>query len=181
MGMVIRSLQLSDLAQAAPEGLKSMARERSKLISRTLLTNIGNMLMVKTRVCSSSVHGLGLFAAEPIRKGTIVWKFTPGLDIVMRPEDLSGWPREVRDFFGHYAYLSKRTRRYVLHADNARFQNHSDTPNLLSVPVSGQVEDLDIAYRDIACGEELTTNYRDFDLEFERKILRSHNFDTLAI
>ena len=43
------------------------------------------MLLVKTRTGRSPIHGTGLFAAEPIAKGTAVWRFTPTFDLDLPP------------------------------------------------------------------------------------------------
>ena len=43
------------------------------------------MLLVRVRVGPSSVDGLGAFAVEPIASGTVVWRFTPGLDLECDP------------------------------------------------------------------------------------------------
>jgi SET domain-containing protein len=34
-----------------------------------------NMLLVKTYLDKSAIHGLGVFAGEVIRKGAKVWRF----------------------------------------------------------------------------------------------------------
>lgn len=38
------------------------------------------MLLVKTVIKKSSIHGLGLFANQKIKSGQIVWKYNPILD-----------------------------------------------------------------------------------------------------
>ncbi len=38
------------------------------------------MLLVKTFLDKSAIHDIDLFAAEGIRKGTVVWKFNPLVD-----------------------------------------------------------------------------------------------------
>lgn len=43
------------------------------------------MLLVRVRVDRSPIHGLGVFAAEPIARGTDVWRFTPGFDLEAHP------------------------------------------------------------------------------------------------
>ena len=42
------------------------------------------MLLVKTRLGASAIHGIGLFADEFIPKDTVTWRFTPGLDQIGR-------------------------------------------------------------------------------------------------
>ena len=43
------------------------------------------MLLVKTYLDKSSIHGLGVFASQVIRKGTKVWRFVDGFDRVYSP------------------------------------------------------------------------------------------------
>ena len=38
------------------------------------------MLVVKTYINKSKIHGFGLFAGENIKKGTVIWKFNPVID-----------------------------------------------------------------------------------------------------
>lgn len=38
------------------------------------------MILIPARVAASRIHGLGLFAVEPIPRGTPVWRFVPGFD-----------------------------------------------------------------------------------------------------
>jgi len=128
------------------------------------------MLAVKTRIGKSKIHGIGLFACNPIRKGTAVWNFTPGLDLAVSQQMIARMNVELREFFHHYGYLSAKSGRYVLHADNARFINHSTNANLQSVPSMGEEEEIDVAARDIPAGEELTADYWQFDLDAPLKL-----------
>lgn len=120
------------------------------------------------------MHGTGLFAAEPIAAGTPTWRFTPGIDLAIHPDALEALPDVGRDWFATYAYLDIRTGLYVLCADDARFMNHSDTPNVAGDYDREPVFGVDVASRDIEAGEELTCDYRTFDridreqLHFER-------------
>ena len=38
------------------------------------------MLLVKTYLDKSRIHGLGVFAAQPICKGAKIWRFVYGFD-----------------------------------------------------------------------------------------------------
>ena len=38
------------------------------------------MMLIRTVVRPSSIHGMGLFALERIPKGTEIWRFEPGFD-----------------------------------------------------------------------------------------------------
>lgn len=124
------------------------------------------MLLVPTEVKPSEIHGLGLFATEFIRKGTIVQKFCEPFDTKFKPRDLNDLYGMALDYFLDHAYGIENGRGgykyWVLCGDNARFLNHSDTPNLVDCP---DFYESDMAARDIKPGEELTVNYYDFDAD----------------
>jgi SET domain-containing protein len=126
------------------------------------------MLLVPTRLAQSPLHGFGVFAVAPIPKGTLVWRFAPGLDMEFEADVVDTLPQHVRQFFAHYGYLDKNLKRVVLCFDDARFVNHSDTPNLLT-DYAQDPHGLDVALRDIAAGEELTMDYGGFEEEAGRE------------
>lgn len=125
------------------------------------------MLIVKTQLRYSPIHGLGCFAAEDIKKGQTVWRFDEGIDLVFKEEDLKKFPPSFAEFLKMYAYspLAEKEKVYVLCADNARHMNHDDNPNLDETP-----DGLNVANRDIKAGEELTCNYNQFDKEASSKL-----------
>ena len=41
------------------------------------------MLLVKTYLDKSLIHGVGVFADEFIKKGTLMWEFNPLIDVVL--------------------------------------------------------------------------------------------------
>jgi hypothetical protein len=116
------------------------------------------MLLVRTRVDRSAIHGLGLFAAEPLPRGTEVWRFTPGFDLDLDPARLDTLPPTFRERLLHYGYNDPRLERYILCCDDARFINHSDDANVLP-DFARDRYGVDVAVRDIAAGEEITTDY----------------------
>jgi uncharacterized protein len=120
------------------------------------------MLLVRTHIAPSTIHNLGLFADEFIRAGTEVWRFTPGYDLEITIEEMEKHPQYVREFFDHYGYLDFNVNRYLLCCDNARFINHSNTPNIRT-DYTWATHGVDVAVRDIAIGEEITTDYRLFE------------------
>src|SRR5438552_1351708 len=100
------------------------------------------MLLVKSRIALSSVHGIGLFAAQFISRNEPVWKFEQGFDLELPldfPELLSSAAREQ---FFNYAFVSRTTTNYVVCADDARFFNHSVIPNIINLNVEGLQEGL---------------------------------------
>lgn len=116
------------------------------------------MLLVRCYIDRSIIHGLGLFAVEPIPANTAVWRFTPGFDLDLDLEVLEQQPPDFRERLLHYGYIDARLSRYILCCDDARFINHSDEPNLKS-DMNVDRYGVDIATRDIQAGEELTIDY----------------------
>ena len=39
------------------------------------------MLRINTYISESVIHGIGLFAAEPVSAGTVIWRFDPPFDV----------------------------------------------------------------------------------------------------
>lgn len=113
------------------------------------------MLVVRTRVGPSTIHGIGVFAAEPIRAGQAVWEFAPGLDLVIPLARIPTLPAAFQAYLATYAYLSNDVADgMVLSCDHAKFLNHSETPNTVIAPRVTH------ARQDIAEGEEITCDYR---------------------
>jgi len=65
------------------------------------------MLLVKTTIGPSKIHGIGLFAAEFIKKSTPTWMFSPGFDLELRKEDLSTLSESSREQVLNYCYIDK--------------------------------------------------------------------------
>lgn len=129
------------------------------------------MLLVRTRLGLSKIHGIGLFADEFIPKGTITWQFTDGFDLRLAESAVDLLSASAHDQVVKYAYFDERLRLYELCSDDARFFNHADDPNTASVesPTGGH---LDVATRDVENGDELTCDYRTFDRDWRTKLMR---------
>jgi SET domain-containing protein len=117
------------------------------------------MLLIPVRVAPSSIHGLGAFAVEDLAAGTPVWRFTPGFDLDLDPDVLDEQPPHFAEVLLHYGWIDPRLGRFILACDDARFLNHSETPNLVT-EFGSDLYGVDRATRDIAQGEELTLDYR---------------------
>jgi hypothetical protein len=63
------------------------------------------MLLVKTEIGPSKIHGIGLFAAEFIPQGTHTWEFTPGFDLEFTKEDLQKLSEPSREQVLNYCYI----------------------------------------------------------------------------
>lgn len=134
--------------------------------------NIVKMLMVKTKVKKSNIPdaGLGLFADEFIKKGTVTWRFCPGFDQILYEDDLLRLSEAARLQFLKYTYKSIDTGHYVSCGDDDRFINHSESPNIIEGENEPNSEPFSIAARDIYPGEELLCNYFHYDANAEMKL-----------
>ena len=137
------------------------------------------MLMVKTKLGLSPIHGMGLFADQFIPKGTTTWRFVPVFDLKVEPDDLLRLSEPARKLFWRYAYVDMSNNHYILCFDDERFINHSDNPNIIQKRISDEVEGREVAARDIHPGEELTVNYYDFDKDAERKLKETGVYEYL--
>jgi uncharacterized protein len=121
------------------------------------------MLLIKTKIGPSKINGIGLFADQFIPKGTVVWKFKNGFDIRFDENYPKTLEEPVRSYFATYTYQNPKTKNYVLCADNDRFCNHSDNPNIGHIENPEDEDPMDIALSDIQPGEEMTLDYSQFD------------------
>ena len=120
-------------------------------------------MLVRTKLDKSSIAGIGLFAEEAIKAGTVVWKFQPKLDLLLTKDEVNELADAAKEQFLNYAYFDESYGKYLLCGDDARFFNHSDDPNCAN---GDGDEDTTIAARDIEKGEELTCNYKTFYSDF---------------
>lgn len=126
------------------------------------------MLLVETYLDKSSIHGIGLFAAQDIPKGTLIWLFNQLLDKKYTKDELKCIKGPVCEQIFKYIYLDIISGIYVLCGDDARFFNHSDEPNCLDLYFSDREDGGTFAARNIKIGEELTCDYRTFDVYARR-------------
>jgi uncharacterized protein len=122
------------------------------------------MLLIKTYVDKSAIHGLGVFAAEFIRKGTKIWRFVEGFDRAYSPKEFARLPKPARDFLKDYGY--RVDGEILFTVDNDHYINHSDAPN--TYLKSGYA----IARRNIRKGEEITNDYGEFDAKLCASFLK---------
>lgn len=125
------------------------------------------MMTVKTYVARSGIEGNGVFAGEPIRKGQTIWEFWPGFDVELSLSEVKKMPLIGQEYLQRYGYRHPHKEGFiVLDGDTGRFMNHSETPNTdFASPGHG------VALVDIAEGQEILCDYREFDgpTDFEIK------------
>ena len=116
------------------------------------------MLIVRTEVRPSPIHGLGAFLLEPVSKGDAVWERGP-VDVEMGIDEVDALPRVAREFVREYGTFSRLFGTWFVCGDDARFINHASgaTATLRSTDV--QIDSVNTAARDLAVGDELTIDY----------------------
>lgn len=126
------------------------------------------MILVKTQVKESNIHGLGLFAGEFIPKGTEIWRFTSGFDQKFTKEHILAFPELLQIYIYKYAWKSDKSKLYCLSSDSGKYFNHSDDPNVLSEYRDNEEEVVTVAIKDIKQGEEILDNYFSFESEQDK-------------
>ena len=121
------------------------------------------MLLVRTTVKPSPIHGLGLFAAENIAQGTRIWRMSPGLDLQLDIEKCATFCNAEITKLNFHGFISKKTGKFQYSFDDVRYINHDDNGNVTLEFDEAEPEYPIIAKRDIQEGEELTQNYSEFE------------------
>lgn len=121
------------------------------------------MMLIPTYVAPSTIEGVGVFAAEDIAEGQLIWQLAPGLDRLIRKDEIDSLPPLFQGFVERYGYpYPHDPEQLIVELDNGRFMNHSDAPNtVFSDPDAGYTR------RAIKAGEELTCDYAEFDPTFQ--------------
>jgi SET domain-containing protein len=108
--------------------------------------------LVLTKLKPSNIHGLGVFAAQDIPAGTLVFEHDAELDGWFDNRD---YGTALNDLIQKYCPYDAKLDKYIKACDHVNWMNHSDTPNL-----DAPTYYVHVANRDIAQGEELTVNYK---------------------
>ena len=125
------------------------------------------MLLIKTYLDKSPIHGIGVFAGEFIRKDTKIWRFVIGFDRYYSRKQVAKLPKAARDFIKSYGY--QWDGEILLSMDNDSFINHADNPNTYFR--NGYV----LACRNISKGQEITNDYRAFEQVYCAAFLKKNS------
>ena len=115
------------------------------------------MIIVRTYLEKSPIHGLGVFAHEFIPKGAKVWEFNPVFDIKFSQEEFDKLPPVVQQEIEIHLYQPEENGELYYEATMGKHMNHSRDPNVDFTEVGNGW-----ATRDIHPGDELTCDYRHF-------------------
>ena len=115
------------------------------------------MLVIRTYLDRSPIHGVGIFTSEFVKKGTRIWEHHPLMDFKLTPEQLNELPEPAREFVEIVAVpYPFGADNYWLSLDNCNYMNHSDTPNTEGLVIG-------VANVDIPKDTELTVDYYKVD------------------
>jgi len=115
------------------------------------------MLTIKTYLAPSQIHGIGLFSAEYIPAGKVVWKFNDFIDKILPEDEFVRTCRQVNPSTLQHLLSSsyKRNGKYFYITDNARFINHSEVLHNITF-----IDDFtELTLRPIYPDQELLENY----------------------
>lgn len=124
------------------------------------------MMTIETYVSPSKIHGQGLYTANAIRKGEVVWRHDPVFTKFLTDQEVAALPEILQRFMYFYGYRfapAGQEAGMYLDLDNSRFMNHSETPNTAMHPENHQEY---IALQDIPAHGELTCDYSEFEPDF---------------
>jgi uncharacterized protein len=115
------------------------------------------MLFVKTELRPSTIHGVGTFLLEPVKKGQLMWRFDPRIDRTYTQAEVDGTNEVFQILIDDYGRWDEKRQLWLLCGDEMRYTNHADDPLMAST--GGPFGD-DLAARDLKAGEELSVDYR---------------------
>lgn len=113
------------------------------------------MMRIASAVRLSPIHGLGCFTTQALQSGQLVWEFNPKVDRCYRREALATLPPALIAYLRTYAWVNPADGSILFSPDDSKFFNHSAHHNTSMTPDGYGC----LANRDIAAGEELTSNY----------------------
>lgn len=115
---------------------------------------------VRTRLKPSKIHGIGVFAILPIRKGAEVFAEDNAPIVWVDAQIVNQLSRAIRDIYEDFAIVKGARYGVPKHLDTLStswYLNHSGTPN-----VAADRNFRFRALRNIRSGEELTVDYRTY-------------------
>lgn len=125
------------------------------------------MIHINYKLDKSDKHGIGLFTAEDINEGDIIYTASPLLDVNITREQFDTLSDREKKEFQWWGFFDEPSQRWHVDFDVSKFINHSFDANITQ---SEEHEEAHlIANRDIKSGEELTQNYLEFESEEDLK------------
>ena len=118
------------------------------------------MFLIDTYLDKSKIQGVGVFAKENIKKGQLIKEVRPDFEIEFNKDNLPKMPLALAKLINTHAYERELgSKILVMGIDNEKYLNHSKNPS---------VNDNGIALKDIKIGDEITVDYKDFDVNINK-------------
>ena len=118
------------------------------------------MFLIDTYLDKSKIQGVGVFSKENIKKGQLIKEVRPDFEIEFNKDNLPKMPLALAKLIDTHAYERELgSKILVMGIDNEKYLNHSNDPN---------VNDNGIALKDIKIGDEITVDYKDFDVNINK-------------
>lgn len=121
------------------------------------------MIHIKYKLEASPLHGVGMFAAEDIAKGALIYTPSPLLDVNLTEEQFDSLDPREQEEVRWWGFFDRTSQKWHVDFDVTHFINHA--VDAIVTQDESHAEAYLVAARDIRAGEELTQNY----LEFESK------------
>lgn len=130
------------------------------------------MLTVPVEIRKSDIHGYGTFAQTLIKKGAVVWNYTPGLDQVVALYAIETADPRARNYAMDRGFINPdRIDEIVICVDEAQFMNFPRRGEPANTMLGGKLDRqyLLLAATDIPAGAEITVP-PESDFDYERKM-----------
>lgn len=128
---------------------------------KDLLNHLQNDIYCRLKI--SNIHGVGVFAIKDIKKGTSIFKNCNKVNFLpIKSDDITDLDPEVKTMI--LDFFAKENDTYYIpdsglnSMDISFFLNHTNNPNVEFNPDTYEF----IAIKNIAKGEEVTTDYSTF-------------------
>jgi SET domain-containing protein len=131
------------------------------------------MIHINYKLKSSDLHGVGLFADQPIKRGDLIYTASPLLDLNITQEQFDSLEQKEKDEILWWGFFDQPSQKWHVDFDVSKFINHSEKANVTQD--ENYKEAYLIATRDIESAEELTQNYLEFETQedLERRGIQS--------
>jgi SET domain-containing protein len=119
------------------------------------------MIHIKYKLNTSPLHGVGLFADEPIKKDEVIYTASPVLDVNITQEQFNALDEKEKQEVRWWGFLDPTTNMWHVDFDVSHFINHADQATVTQD--ASHTDAYLVAARDIEKGEELTQDYLEFE------------------
>ena len=118
------------------------------------------MFLIDTYLDKSKIQGVGVFAKENIKKGQLIKEVRPDFEIEFNKDNLPKMPLALAKLIDTHAYERELgSKILVMGIDNEKYLNHSNNPT---------VDEDGIALKNIKIGDDITLDYKDFDVNINK-------------